>query len=727
MNLSSRVTRPPLAGAFALFTLLASDTAQAGNGRFKDGAFDFCVSVRFNATPAELQQIRVAFQNGSQILSDATDGQHRFGKVTLINNSGASQSADYWVHAGEGRAYATQGLYGVRGQHVNMFFDSDFQAVNGSEGDAYTVAHEHAHHAYGLLDEYVGPTGIAECAPAGGPEPTLSFCLMDNYFIRGGNQAGTTYTLDEFCIAANHDPDMDTHQENVEGESCWDTISTHPTRSALAPTGTPVSPPPGPHFVTFENGQGGLRVILLIDRSGSMMQAQRLQFAKSSASLYIDFLEDGDSIGVISFSDFATIEFPLTTVTGQATKDAAKAAVNGITAGGLTNIGGALQMGLGQITFQTTRSCNELMVLLSDGEHLIGPPRPQVLPQVKDAGVTVLSTGLGTTLSPAGESALQFISMETGGKYFRVQNSFELVGLYTKLSLETSGNGLLTEKPLNISTGNFQAVDNQLAPLATIANFVIAKSNPLDVITYTLREPGGTQITQASAATDPNVEYLETPNSIAYVVQAPIAGTWQQEVLGVQIQTGLFEALTYVGNNGIQLNVNADDPSPTFPEVTNLRAELLFEGQRVLMATVTGTVTRPDGSTAPITLLDDGMGNDGIADDGIYSGVFSSYNEDGTYTFDLQGDSTAGISTTFGGETHFPASPPPRSPPRRSLVWAAPRSSCPGPPRPTARPRSTPAGRSHRSARPASPAPRPARASSSARSTHRGRARWPPA
>lgn len=211
----------------ALFAASAP-AALAGNGTFDNGHFHFCVSVRFDASDAELQQIRTAFENASQVLADATDGQHRFGTVTIVNDSGATQSADYWVNADTGRAYATIGKYGVRGEHVMLYFDSNFQGLNGADGDAYTIAHEHSHHAYGVLDEYSGPGGDAECAA---PPDTamLSFCLMDNYFTRGGNAGGgSTYTLNEYCVASNHDPDGDTHQTNSYMSSCWELISAHP-------------------------------------------------------------------------------------------------------------------------------------------------------------------------------------------------------------------------------------------------------------------------------------------------------------------------------------------------------------------------------------------------------------------------------------------------------------------------------------------------------------------
>ncbi|HWJ94944.1 MAG TPA: hypothetical protein VNT33_09495, partial [Telluria sp.] len=250
--------------------------AWAGTGTFSGGKYNFCVSVRFNATPAQLANIRAAFTRGSQVLADATDGQHRFGRIRLVNDSGGSQQAEYWVHPNAGRAVATYGKYAVPGEHVNMYYPSNFTGKNGADGDAYTVAHEHAHHSWGVGDEYAGPdpTGRqksipAEDAPLALQSPTLNYSLMDNYFTRGGRAAGGAYTLNEFCTAANHDPDHNTWQHSIKHQSVWETIASHPSRAASMPAGLPVSAPPAPQAVDFGDGGGMRSTVLLIDRSGS--------------------------------------------------------------------------------------------------------------------------------------------------------------------------------------------------------------------------------------------------------------------------------------------------------------------------------------------------------------------------------------------------------------------------------------------------------------------------
>ena len=108
----------------ALLSLLAllPLTAQAGNGNFKQGKYNFCVSVRFRATTEQLARIRASFERGGQVFADATDGQQSFGTITIVNDSGASQAAEFWVNAGPGRAYATYGKYGVRGIPTLILF-----------------------------------------------------------------------------------------------------------------------------------------------------------------------------------------------------------------------------------------------------------------------------------------------------------------------------------------------------------------------------------------------------------------------------------------------------------------------------------------------------------------------------------------------------------------------------------------------------------------------------
>lgn len=628
--------------------------AAAGNGRFSGGTYDFCVSVRFNATDAQLAQIRSAFQAASDVFADATDGQQRFGKVTIVNDSGASATAEYWVNPGAGRAYATLGKYGKRGEHVNLYFDSNFQGSPSADGDAYTIAHEHAHHVFGVADEYSGPGGAAECAPA--PDSaTLNFCLMDNYFIRGGNAgAGTTYTLNEFCVASNHDPDTDTHQHKINEKSCWEVIAAHSSRSATSPAGLPASAPPASQAPSFADGFGGLRVMLVIDRSGSMSADNRIGFAKSAAKLFVNFLREGDSVGVASFSSGVSVNFPLTTI-GAGTKAAVNSAIDGLFASGSTNIGGGLQEGLNQITSQPDRSCNEVIVLLSDGDHNTGTHPNAVIPSLKSEGVTTFTVAVGSGISTSGQALQQLIASETGGRYLQVTSAFSLVGLFFALSAETTDSGLLARAPDVI--GSMQVKEQQVTvePGSTSASFALAVADASDQMVLTLRSPSGAIITSNDAGVNPDIEFITESSLQAFRIRNPEAGVWTLIISAGGIVDGRFEGLAAVEHPGVQLNVSLAKDTLVFPEAVRIEATPQYEGENVLGAQVTGVVTRPNNSTVNITLLDNGLeaNGDAIAGDGVYSARFSNYQPlgDGTYRFDVTAVVTGGM--TYGGEELF--------------------------------------------------------------------------
>ena len=643
-----------------LVLLLGATPATAGNGTFDNGVYDFCVSVRFDATAAELTQIRTAFENASQIFADATDGQQRFGTITLVNDSGASQSADYWVHAGNGRANATLGRYGERGQHVNLYFQDNFQGIPAVDGDAYTIAHEHAHHAFGVADEYSGPgVASADCAAPGSPDSaTLSYSLMDNYFTRGGNAQTpmTGYTLNEFCVASNHDPDGDTHQENIHGESAWETIASHPKRAATAPAGLPTDAPPAAHSVTFEDGIAGLRVMLLVDRSGSMNSQNRIDFAKSGGRVFVDGLRNDDEVGVASFSCSTGVDFPLTEVaTGAA---GAKAAIDALTASGSTNIGGGLLAALGALTSQTDRSCNEIIVLLSDGDHNCGTAPGAVIPQLQQEGVTVLSVGVGGGISTTGQATLQSVATATGGRYFRVASASELTGLYLQLVAESTGAGLLTQAPFLIGSNEQVEHPALVEQGAEMATFALALAESTDELAFSVISPSGMVIDESVAAIDPNVDFFAEDNSQVLVVRQPEGGVWHLVAESGKVADGGIELLAFAESPGVSLLLALADDTPTYPELSMVEATPIFGGLPVVGAEVYGRVVRPDGSTVEIVLYDDGelAHGDRQEKDGIYTAVFDAYGDDGTYTFEIT--TATDRARVVDGEALFGNSPP---------------------------------------------------------------------
>lgn len=664
--------------AALLLTLTLPLTARAGDGTFADGRYNFTVSVRFNATEVQLRQIEETFRRASHVLYDATDGQHQFGRITIVNNDGprftedgcftapseASNMAEYWIEPQAGRAHAP-GRYGIHGQHVMLYFSSNFQQRAGADGDAYTIAHEHGHHAYDLGDEYSGPmVQGAECA-AEADTPALNFCLMDNYFVRGGrcpdlNTCPGVYTLNEFCVVGNHDPDRDTFQEARHSASCWETIGRHLRHRAAPPQGLPVDDPPPAGTVEFPRVGGNLRVILVIDRSASMADNNRMTYAKAAAKTLVNLLRAGDTVGLVSYSSSATLDLPLARIASPDVNDPARAsiksAVDALTPSGGTFIADGLRTAVSHFAAQPERSANEVVILVSDGNNNTGDAPSSAIPALRQPpGVPVMALLVGPTLS--GQMTLKNIAGQTGGKFFLVGEPENLERLMLITQAESSHAGLVSRGKARLAPGEVREFPAFIEAGARAATFGVAVQDGAADVTLSLRTPSGRTITAADAPPGSNVRYSEESFGKAFQVCAPEAGTWAVIVTNGGSARANVQAYAFSEQDGVELAVSAPLSLPTFPEVVELQASPTYRGERVVGAVVIGAAVRPDGSRIALTFHDDGLPEhgDAVADDGIYGARFSRYNANGTYTFDVQVTNFAG--TTYAGESLFAFAP----------------------------------------------------------------------
>ena len=692
-----------------LVVFLSAQVVRAGDGTFSttdgiNGTFSFCVVLDFNATPAQIDYIQRAFRRGSDVLADATQGHHRFGTVNIVNNCGngcaAAASAEYFIVGDpqQDGAAAAGGQYGVHGGwgsfSIKVF---DRIALDQPGQDlflnlaGYTVAHEFAHQAYDVADEYGGqdlskPNGQqwiglgANCAPGVGPgappmdDPNLDYCLMDYFQGRGGmsvvDSGSKRFTLNEFCVASNHDPDRNNHQSfKHKNKSCWETIALleKPWRldaPAALPDPNPPPPPPPSQPVTFGTTCGAPRVVFVLDRSGSMETAGRLGFAKLAANLFITFATDGYSLGVVSFSNSATVNYPLTQITDEAARNAARTSINSLAASGATNIGGGLEAALNLLTGPGDCStCQKSIILLTDGDHNVGTPPELVTSALQKAGVTVTAAVLGSNITLPGEASIKNITRQTGGRYLRVgtstanpglESSSELLGLFLRLASDLKGNGLVAQQRQLITSGGSQEYPIMVEQNVGTATFTITKNNQTDAMSLSLRTPSGNVIGESNA---PNIEFISDSNSRTLRITAPQSGLWKVVVSAGSVSNGKYQVLSFAKHQAVRLNSWVDTDTVVFPNQVRVHASPLYGGVRVVGATVTGNVIRPDGQTVPVTLFDDGdlvQHGDAAPNDGIYSANFNNYGGDGTHTFELTATNSNG--RTYEGEFSDPSS-----------------------------------------------------------------------
>ncbi len=216
-------------------------------------------------------------------------------------------------------------------------------------------------------------------------------------------------------------------------------------------------------------------VILTMDVSGSMMaddlKPTRMEAAKAAARAFVDKQPPGVLIGVVAFSDNASIVQAPTD-----DKTAVIAAINrlqpqratAIGRGLLTSIdaiympgneeaalGQRFQRGAPQVTPTPTPSPTPvpkgqyepaIIVLLTDGENNVFPGPLEILDQVVNRGIRVYTVGVGTAAGTVlhiegrsvrvrlDENTLKQIADQTDGQYYNASNENDLRAIYEKLA-----------------------------------------------------------------------------------------------------------------------------------------------------------------------------------------------------------------------------------------------------------------------------------------------------
>ena len=319
--------------AFYSVTMFSPD-ASAGRGYIqyvddqsrghKVGEIHLYIRPAFGVSSTYLDALKELVVDTSAILADATDGYFRIGSATLLplNVRYEDSFADIRhysvdersVYNGPTLGYADETGTATVGANPYLAQITFSSALSEDGLDAGVLAHEIAHAALGVGDEYAGVaqsarmctvvlkdslargndrnmgTCFESISDAGIPRDSSNTSLMQTRVeVRPGDDLGT-----EFCVPANHDQDQQcvdpgnspvsnlTNQSAIhQGESVWETISriwpwANMPSERINPSSLPDSSPPStirePAFFNYARNPTQY-VTLVLDKSGSMAWA----------------------------------------------------------------------------------------------------------------------------------------------------------------------------------------------------------------------------------------------------------------------------------------------------------------------------------------------------------------------------------------------------------------------------------------------------------------------
>ncbi|HVV85255.1 MAG TPA: VWA domain-containing protein [Kofleriaceae bacterium] len=139
-----------------------------------------------------------------------------------------------------------------------------------------------------------------------------------------------------------------------------------------------------------------MRLVFLVDVSGSMQSPDKLELAKRSLRILVDNLKDGDTVALVTYAGATRLVLP---ATGLEHKAEIEAAIEELTAGGSTAMASGIDLAYQQAMKGLGSGVESRVIVLSDGDANVGNTSHEeilatISSKVKE-GVTLSTIGFG--------------------------------------------------------------------------------------------------------------------------------------------------------------------------------------------------------------------------------------------------------------------------------------------------------------------------------------------
>jgi von Willebrand factor type A domain-containing protein len=175
-----------------------------------------------------------------------------------------------------------------------------------------------------------------------------------------------------------------------------------------------------------------ISISMVLDRSGSMDSAQKIEDLKKGANLFIDQLNTGgyscDEAAVISFNhDWQILQY----MTGD--KAALHGAVNSLFANGATAAWNAAMLGIQHLRDRAKNRCKAVIMITDGINNQPGYKYQDVIASAVANDIKVFTIGLGLIQGSRAELELRAIAQQTGGRYHYTPTGAELVKVFESI------------------------------------------------------------------------------------------------------------------------------------------------------------------------------------------------------------------------------------------------------------------------------------------------------
>jgi Ca-activated chloride channel family protein len=137
-----------------------------------------------------------------------------------------------------------------------------------------------------------------------------------------------------------------------------------------------------------------LNLAFVVDKSGSMAEADKLEWVKEAFGIFVDKLRDIDYLALVVFDDKARVVYPSTRLSTQERRQRCRTALHGIEAGGGSDLSDGLRLGCEQVLANYRPEYTNRVLFLTDGGGASAGIL-QLADSYRQRGVSVSTIGVG--------------------------------------------------------------------------------------------------------------------------------------------------------------------------------------------------------------------------------------------------------------------------------------------------------------------------------------------
>ncbi|XP_077994547.1 calcium-activated chloride channel regulator 1-like [Glandiceps talaboti] len=554
------------------------------------------------------------------------------------------------------------------------FLDHSVTKVYGPEGQV--IVHEWGHLRYGVYDEYPMPgKGVPEyylsattnqaeatrcstavtgtwdpiCNVDANGQPTNvgegSGCYFDEDENTNGAYTGSLmykqfllgmmYYCDDAQTAEagnTHNTEAPTKQNVVcENKSVWEVMregedfanNANPPNQQIAST--------VPEFRIVRVMPK--RTVLVLDVSGSMDSNNRIQILGQAVLNYLQIVDNGEFVAMVTFSSTATILSSLVEIS-----DTSRAELIDLiptTASGSTSIGAGILKGIEILEENGANPAGGVLVVVTDGEENTAPYISDTSTEVQNKNVKCVSVGVGVDSS----SIMDELAMLTGGAvYFHSEEAGN--GLNEAFTAISQKDKSIEHQDLSLYSGEVAVVASSSKTVQVVIDSSIGKETRFSfaylgstAIEVKVTSPNGGVIANGDSQYMLDTTFQVVTIRISGIAQT---GTWSAEITNPDsFDQGVKVSITSKASDPnikpIATKAFWSNGDVTPPEKISLHVAVSQGYSPVLNALVSAFIDRPTGGSYALTPRDDGSGADITQNDGIYSSYFINFEGSGKY------------------------------------------------------------------------------------------------